>query len=463
MKPESVNHSELLSRWPLPAAVALLLLGFLFGATFIVYAGIAMTALVLVNRYLATKWSESLVLERQLIADEIQVGESVQVGVTIKNKGPWFIPWMLIEDVVSKRAVNLPPKALRVDGSSLRLVMMGPKRQLLLSYRLTALRRGYYQIGPTVLETGDLFGLHRKYRVATDPQYVLVLPKLVPLVTYEVGSRRPIGEIRVSYRSMEDPSLMAGIRDYRVGDPLNRIHWKATARTGKLQTKIHQPTTMAGATLLLDMHDRSNPLRNEPVRTDLAVTAASAIAHALYHMQQPFGLISNGRDAADHVRVEGWEADFRSREALQAAMRDDVEDTRLRPVVLSPGRGPEHFFELHRTLARLERSDGLELGDLILETQSRMPRTLSIIAILQSVDDRNAMALGMLVRQGYSITVIANCYDATDARDLAGKLSNYRIPVHRLRDEASIPYVCQAGLFGFTESDEESSPLASLG
>ncbi len=281
----SVSYPELTSRWPLILAVLLFLVGFLFGATFIVYAGFAMTLLVFVNRYLAKRWSEGVVLERQLIADEIKVGESVNVGVSIKNMSGWFIPWLLIEDVISRRATHYPPAALKVDGSSLRLIMLQAGRQLLLSYRLTALRRGYHQIGPAIVETGDLFGLHRKYRVATEPQYLLVLPKLIPLVGYEIGSRRPIGEIRVSYRSMEDPSLMVGIRDYRAGDSLNQIHWRASARVGKLQTKIHQPTTMAGAMLLVDMHRRSNPDGHEPIRTDLAVSAAASIAHALYHMQ----------------------------------------------------------------------------------------------------------------------------------------------------------------------------------
>jgi uncharacterized protein (DUF58 family) len=34
---------------------------------------------------------------------------------------------------------------------------------------------------------------------------------------------------------LEDPFLIAGTREYRDGDPLNRISWKATARTGELQ------------------------------------------------------------------------------------------------------------------------------------------------------------------------------------------------------------------------------------
>jgi uncharacterized protein (DUF58 family) len=34
-----------------------------------------------------------------------------------------------------------------------------------------------------------------------------------------------------------------GIREYRPEDSFRRVHWPATARTGKLQVKVYQPTT----------------------------------------------------------------------------------------------------------------------------------------------------------------------------------------------------------------------------
>jgi hypothetical protein len=165
-------------------------------------------------------------------------------------------------------------------------------------------------------------------------------------------------------------------------------------------------------------------------------------------MQQPFGIISNGRDAADRIRSEGWETDFRSRDALQEAMKDDNDESRLRPVILSADRGPEHFQNVYRTLARLERSHGLELSDLLLETQSRLRRDVSIIAIIQTLDDRNALALGLIARQGYSVTAIINTFEEADVQAIAGKLASYHIRSHHLRDEASISFICQHALFG---------------
>ena len=67
-------------------------------------------------------------------------------------------------------------------------------------------------------------------------------------------SRRPIGDVRLTHRLYEDPTRIAGVRPYEAGDPLNRIHWRATARTGRLHSKVYEPSTLAGATILLDFH-----------------------------------------------------------------------------------------------------------------------------------------------------------------------------------------------------------------
>jgi len=427
----------------------LLLAGLLFGATLLAYSTIAILSVFLLSRYLANNWSEAVSLRRQLVSSEIEVGQSLQVGVIIQNMSRWFVPWLLVEDVLSRRATHLPPKGLQVEGSPVRLCMLRSQQQLLLSYSIKALRRGYFQIGPAIIETGDVLGLYRRYRVASEPDFLLVLPKLIPLAGYEISSRRPIGEIQVAYRLMEDPTLISGIREYQMGDSMNRVHWRATARVGKLQCKVFQPTAVAGAMMILDMHRKSNPDHHEPVRTDLAVTAVASIAHTLYQMNQQFGFVTNGRDAADRIRNEGWATDYRSRDAAFESLRQEKEDSRLRPIVLPAGRGPEHFQNLHRTLARLERTDGLELSNLLLETQSRLPRDASVIAIVQQVDELAALALGMLVRQGYAVSAIVNHFEADSVREAAGRLMAQRIPVYHLKDEASIAHLCQMMLLKY--------------
>ncbi len=421
----------------------LTLLGMLFGASLWLYAAYAAAGMLLVNRYLAYAWSQGASASRTAGTLEVEVGAVVPIEVEIRNTGRLPIAWLLAEDLLPRQALMFRPPALEVDGERLEVMLLGSGQARYLRYRLKCNRRGYYQLGPTVLETGDLMGLHRRYRIGAVPQYLLVMPKIHSLSGFDVASKRPIGEVQIRERVMEDPSRLQGIRRWQPGDAMRQVHWAATARTGTLHSKIYEQTSVAGATLVVDLHAASNPAKHEPMRTDLAITAAASIAAALYEMNQPVGLVSNGRDAADRIRTEGWAGDFRTREIArqQAAMKSA--DDRLRPVVLPAARGPLPFRELQRQLARLERTDGLSLPALLLETEARLARDTTLLALLQQCDESTAVALLGLRRRGWAVSVILNVFDQSEFSTAAGSLIAGGIPVMHLRDEQSLPDVCR--------------------
>lgn len=428
----------------LVAAFALLLLvGLLFGASMFVYAAYALAALYFINRTLTRRWTESMSAVRNISEIESEIGDTVTVALKLTNKDSWPVAWTLVEDLLPPAALVGPPPALSIDGENLRMCSVPAKGNRILTYKLTALRRGYFQIGPLVAETGDLFGLQRRFRTITKPHYWLVLPKVIPLHGYEVASRRPVGEVRVTYRLMEDPTLVSGIRAYQNGDPLRSVHWRATARTGTLQCKQFEPTTVAGATIVVDLHRASNPDHHEPMRSDLAVTAAASIAHTLMQMQQQFGLLSNGRDAVDRIAEEQQLREYGSRESLRSASAMKTKSDRLRPVHIPTARGPEVFTEMLKTLARLERTDGLKLPELLFEGGSRLPRDATVLVIVQEVDESAALALGMLRRQGYSVSTIVNNFDNEAYHQAVGRLLAQHIPVYHLYDEGSVPEICK--------------------
>ena len=270
-------------------------------------------------------------------ATAANVGDTVAVVITLENAGRLPVAWVLVEDLLPRRAFIYQPPSLQVQGSRIQLAMLGGRGRHTLFYQLQCNRRGYHQIGPLVVETGDLFGLHRRYRVLTSPHFLLVYPEVVPLEGFELASRRPIGEVRISHRLYEDPTRIAGVRRYEAGDPLNRIHWRATARTGQLHCKIYEPSCIVGATLLLDFHQAAYDPHHEPYRSELAVTAAASLANAVYEMDQQIGLVTNGRDAADRIRQEGWDYDIRSRKAARRAAGMLEHE---RPAAAGGGRDP---------------------------------------------------------------------------------------------------------------------------
>jgi uncharacterized protein (DUF58 family) len=429
-------------RW-LVVSIALLLVAVALNLGLLAYAMYALLGVIVVSRSLADRWSADLTATRSINRDHVNIGDSVAVVTVIENRGWLPIPWLLLEDLLPRKALIHNPPNLQITGRRLQLVCFRGRGRKTISYQLKCNCRGYYQLGPLVAETGDVFGLYRRYRILSEPSFVLVYPEVIPLQGFDVASRRPIGEVRMSHRLFEDPTRIAGVRGYQAGDPFNRIHWRATARTGVLHSKIYEPSTVAGATILLDFHRDSFDAQEEPVRSELAVTAAASLAGALCQMGQQVGLITNGRDDAERIRREGWSHDqVRTRRAAQAAGEEQAHH-RLRPVIVPTRRSNIQLRQILDTLARVEKSDGLPFASLVHESASRMPHSATVIALLTTVTTEMAIALGNLRRRGMAVTVFVNVYDEYDFARVAGPLVAERIEARQLRDRAGIARMCQ--------------------
>lgn len=434
-------------RW-LVGAIFVLIIAIASGFGLLAYAMYALLGVMILSRWFADSWSSNLSATRETNRDQVEVGDSVAVVVQLENRGWLPIPWLLLEDLLPRAAMIFNPPNLQVIGRRLQLISFRGKGRKTVLYQLQCNRRGYYQVGPLVAETGDVFGLYRRYRVLSEPSFLLAYPKVIPLEGFDIASRRPIGEVRMSHRLYEDPTRMAGVRAYQAGDSLNRIHWGATASTGQLHSKVYEASTIAGATLLLDFHQSSFDPKHEPVRSELAVTTIASIATAICEMGQQVGFITNARDAAERVKQTGWSHEQLSDQLIasrqlarsSAAMLDDSD--RLRPQVIPTQRGNLQLRQILETLARAEKTDGLTFAQLIRETTSRMPASATVITVLTNVTPQTAIALGNLRRRGYAVTAILNTYDPINFASMSGLLIAQRVETRQLVDEASIATIC---------------------
>ncbi len=437
-------------RWILGAAVVLVV-GMVFQLGLLVYAMYVLLGVLILSRYLTREWIENATADRECNRVTANVGEKAAVIVNIKNSGPLPIAWLLLEDSLPREALSERPPRLRVEGQRTQLMQLAGGGTKSMLYQVQFKTRGYYQIGPLLMETGDLFGLHRRYKVVSEPHFVLVYPKVVPLEGYDLASRRPIGEVRITHRLFEDPTRISGVRQYQHGDPLSRIHWRATARVGTLHSKTYEPSSVAGATLLLDFHRDAYPERNEPHRSELAITAVASLANTVYQLGEQVGFISNGRDAADRIRQEGWKVEFRTRDAAQQDLGLSVSSDRLQPVLVETRRGPAQFTHILESLARLEKTDGLTFAQLVTETSSRLPRDATVVAVLGEVTEETAITLGNLRRSGFAVTaVLVLSNDEREFGNLsdtgAGRLMAEGIDVRHIDDERGIAGLCSQQL-----------------
>ncbi len=435
-----------------------LALAFVLQSSLLAYAMYVLLGLLLISRFLARNWMGGLEVRRECNRHTAEVDDTVAVNLTVRNNAGLPVPWVIAEDLLPAKSLGQKPPRLKVKGKRIAIHLIRANREKTLRYQVQFKQRGYYQLGPAVLESGDLFGLHRRYRVGAEPHYVLVYPKIVPLEGYDIASRRPIGEVRLTHRLYEDPTRIAGVRQYQSGDPLNRVHWKATARTGLLHSKIYEPSTLAGTTIVLDFHQAGYPARGEPYRSELAVTAAVSLANAVCLLGQQVGLVSNGRDAAERIRLEGWQGDFRTRNAARRKVdAEEVAEQRMQPLIVETRRGVEQLQRIREVLARVELNEGLTFAQLVVESSSRLPRDATVLALLADVPPETAVALGSLRRQGYAVTAVLVLFEEGPLERAFGSLRAEGITdIRLLNEEKALSGLCQrtalfAGPYSFAE------------
>ncbi len=103
---------------------------------------------------------------------------------------------------------------------------------------LGPLRRGPVGVQGLAIERGDPLGFFRHRRKGNDSELTLVLPRFKALA--ERPKAREL-EASVAAPRAGTGTEMFGVREYRPGDPLRRIHWRSSARHGELIVREFEP------------------------------------------------------------------------------------------------------------------------------------------------------------------------------------------------------------------------------
>jgi uncharacterized protein (DUF58 family) len=277
--------------WVLLAGLALTL-GWTTGAAAFSWIGYLMLTTWLVGLALARLGERGLVAERELSLDRMSHGGAVEVQVTVSNRSWLPVLWLV--------AAESLPAGLPMAGLRGRVGPLSGGGSFSFRYTLQGARRGFYELGPILLRTGDIFGLVQRERAAAGRAQLTVFPKVLPITHARLPSRRPSAEARSRQRVLEDPTQVVGIRPYQYGDGLRRVHWRATAHTGRLQSKLFEVSAQVENMLVLNLRRADYP--DNPVdaqeAAELAVTAAASIARHVLDRRQRIGLLALGRDPA---------------------------------------------------------------------------------------------------------------------------------------------------------------------
>jgi uncharacterized protein (DUF58 family) len=156
------------------------------------------------------------------------------------------------------------------------LLPPGERRELKLSF--TPRRRGRIEMAGLTLGAPDPLGLVRGLARVALPAHLTALPRRYRLPEVALPGKRRFQPGGVSLAaSVGDSEEFLALRDYRPGDPLQRVHWKSYARTGKPVVKDYQDEFFERHALVLD----TASARGEDACFEDAVAIAASFVYTI--------------------------------------------------------------------------------------------------------------------------------------------------------------------------------------
>lgn len=199
--------------------------------------------------------------------DRVVAGSAVVATVAIKNNGKYIELPGGLDIPIGSEVLELP------------VPLMRPGQTYNSDVDIPALRRGVIDIGPITTVRTDPVGALRRELTWLDVRELYVHPATVTVPSTRVGHIRDL-EGNPSNNLVDADISFHAVREYVAGDSQKHIHWKSTAKTGKLMVRQYEESRRSRLALILGMHSSEYGDADE---YELAVSALGSLGlRAIY-------------------------------------------------------------------------------------------------------------------------------------------------------------------------------------
>ena len=206
-----------------------------------------------------------------------------------RNVGYFRWRWLI------ERRTPLPPQEAALPA-------LAPGAQRTLRLTLTPRRRGRIELAGLALARTDPLGLVRGLSRLPLAAHVIALPRRYRLPRLALPGRRKHQPGGVSLASsVGDSEEFLALREYRPGDPLQHIHWKSFARTGRPIVKAFQDEFFERHALVLD----TGTNRGEDAAFEDAVAVAASFVYTIDTQECLLDLLFVGGEVRHYVAGRG--------------------------------------------------------------------------------------------------------------------------------------------------------------
>jgi uncharacterized protein (DUF58 family) len=334
--------------------------------------------------YISINWVR---VGRRTLNRVAQVGQSIEEEFVIANLSRIPKLWLEVRD-----ASTLPHHfSSRVLGS----VMGGKWRGWRVKTICTS--RGRFTLGPLKVTTGDPLGIYQRTRKLDHTTSILVYPATFELNSFAIQSNIIGGGDAMRKRVPYVTTNAAGVREYVMGDSMNRIHWPLSMRRGRLVVKEFELDPAAEFWILLDLHKEAHFCA--PERDDIEVTNDAQIntintttATKLPAVTEEY-VISLAASIAKHFLNE-------NKTLGMLAYTDTHRE------LIQPDRGDRQLNKILERLAIAQAKGNVPFDRIIRAEGLHLPRGSTIVLISASPDPTWGAIASQLSRNGLRVVAV---------------------------------------------------------
>ena len=265
-------------------------------------------------------------------------------------------------------------------------------------YALRANARGDYRFDGVQLRLHSPLRLWRHTRVAGAVQPVRVFPNFAPLARFAMFSAEQASRLVGAHvrRRRGEGTDFHQMREYRLGDSLRQIDWKATARARKLISREYQDEKNQQLVLLLDTGRRLMARDGDLAHFDHVLDAALVVAYLALRQGDAVGLQATGGSSA-------WVPPRRGVGMIDELLRASY--------ALQPQAVATDFLAAATELSLRQRRRAL----VILVTNLRDEDMDDLLAAVQMLRKRHLVCVASLREDALDSALSAEVHDLADA------------------------------------------------
>ncbi len=159
------------------------------------------------------------------------------------------------------------------------------------AYRHTFPKRGKYRFDGFRVGSKYPFSLFRKTRDEEEPGELLVYPEVVAVPPPPPRAKN-LGDT-TSHRVGRRGEFF-GLREYRDGDDRHDIHWRSSARAGKLMVREYEQEAILRATVMVDNALPDEPTEQQEDALERAISLAASLCNTYIRLGYQVRLVARG-------------------------------------------------------------------------------------------------------------------------------------------------------------------------